>query len=177
MKKYFAAAIVSIAVALIIFGCGATARTGKQSATNQTEKDKSDIAVSNSKIENGPTRQPEEKGGAPGRYEPPMNDKPIAGDGDVDQTQRAEVTRSALEFADKNIPDVKHIKVCYSKLYGGWYTLLYIQKGKKLSMQHWAWNAKSKEWEVVYQRKELSPSQMEFDLKSDVSGEKCYRVK
>ncbi len=97
--------------------------------------------------------------------------------GGVDQKERAQVNQAALEFVQKNVPDAKHIKTCYSKLYGGWYMLLYLEKGKKIWMQHWSWNQKSKEWEPVSQNKEISPKQLDFDLKGEVAGEKCFVLK
>ncbi len=116
-----------------------------------------------------------DKSAAGPEYEPPgptSTDK--LSDGGIDPKERDDVRQAALDFARKNVPDVKHIKICYSKLYGGWYMLLYVEKGKKLSMQHWSWNAKSKEWEIVYQQKNMSPKQLDFDLKGEVTGEKCY---
>lgn len=115
------------------------------------------------------------KGSEP-RYDPPgpPSHEKING---VDPVEKEEVSKAALEFAEKNIPGVKHLKICYSKLYGGWYLLIYSQKGKKISMQHWSWNQKSREWDIVYHRKEVTPQQLEFDLKGEVAGEKCFLLK
>jgi hypothetical protein len=44
-------------------------------------------------------------------------------------------------------------------------------------MGHWSWNAKTKEWEVIKQDKDFSPKQLEYELKGDVAGEKCFVLK
>jgi hypothetical protein len=90
--------------------------------------------------------------------------------------QKDEVNEAALKFA-KEVPDVKHVKTCFSRVYGGWYLLLYIEKGKKISLQQYSWNPKSREWEVVYHIKEVPQNQMEFHLKGEVGDEKCFVLK
>lgn len=89
---------------------------------------------------------------------------------------KEEVNEAALKFA-KEVPDVKHVKTCFSRIYGGWYLLLYIEKGKKISLQQYSWNPKSREWEVVYHIKEVPPNQLEFHLKGEVGDEKCFVLK
>ena len=90
--------------------------------------------------------------------------------------QKEEINQAALKFA-KEIPNVKYIKTCFSKIYGGWYLLLYVEKGKKISLQQYSWNEKSKEWDVVYQVKEVPASQLEYHLKGEVGDEKCFLLK
>ena len=90
--------------------------------------------------------------------------------------QREEINEAALKFA-KEVPDVKHIKTCFSRIYGGWYLLLYIEKSKKISLQQYSWNPKSREWEVVYHIKEVPANQLEFHLKGEVGDEKCFVLK
>lgn len=91
---------------------------------------------------------------------------------------RDEIEASALEFA-KNFPNVQHVKICYSKLYGGWYLFLYIEKGKKRSLHHYAWNPRSSEWEIIETFKEdrIPKTQWKFHLKGELPGEKCYILK
>jgi hypothetical protein len=113
---------------------------------------------------------------------PPPDYKPSrAGDieGPPDLSFNAEINQSALDFA-KNIPNVKHAKTCFSKVYGGasgWYLILYIQKGKKITLEQYSWSPGTKEWEFSYGPKEVSADQLEFQLKGEVPGEKCFRLK
>ncbi len=86
-----------------------------------------------------------------------------------------EINDSALKFA-KNIPNVKHVKTCYSHMYGEWNLYLYVPRGKKISYQQFLWNKESQEWETVY-GKGLTPSQVEFHLKGEVGDEKCFILK
>jgi len=90
--------------------------------------------------------------------------------------QKEEISQAALKFA-KEIPNVKYVKTCFSKIYGGWYLLLYIEKGKKISLQQYSWNDKSREWDVVYQVKEVPSGQLEHHLKGEVDDEKCFILK
>lgn len=90
--------------------------------------------------------------------------------------QKEEINQAALKFA-REIPNVKHIKTCFSKVYGGWYLLLYIESGKKISLQQYSWNEKSKEWDVVYHVKEVPEKQLEHHLKGEVGDEKCFILK
>ncbi len=90
--------------------------------------------------------------------------------------EKEEINQAALKFA-KEIPNVKYIKTCFSKIYGGWYLLLYVEKGKKISLQQYSWNGKSKEWDVVYQVKEVPANQLEYHLKGEVGDEKCFLLK
>jgi len=105
---------------------------------------------------------------------PPRDDK--AALGSIDLAQKEEVNDQALKFA-KNVPGVEHIKTCYSKLYGGWYLFLYLKKGKKISVQQYSWNPKTKEWDIIYYLKELAPERLEYHLKGEVDDEKCFVLK
>lgn len=101
---------------------------------------------------------------------------PAQGDTSMDMIEKDEVNRHALEFA-KQIPNVKHIKTCFSKLYGGWYMLLYIQKGKKIALDQYSWSKVTKEWEIVYRLKEIPAKQLEAHVKGEVGDEKCFVLK
>jgi len=90
--------------------------------------------------------------------------------------QKEEINQAALRFA-REIPNVRHIKTCFSKVYGGWYLLLYIESGKKISLQQYSWNEKSQEWDVVYHVKEVPEKQLEHHLKAEVGDEKCFILK
>lgn len=90
--------------------------------------------------------------------------------------QKDEINAAALQFA-KEVPNVKHIKTCFSTVYGGWYLLLYIEKNKVISLQQYSWEPRTKEWDFVYQLKELPAKQVEFHLKGEVGDEKCFILK
>lgn len=171
--------IIIIAFALA-GGCGTSQRHTKPSL-DQTAGSKSPAAAADTSQNNAGDRQKPGQAPVPPpepRYEPPgPTDRDRLLEGGVDPREKAEVTESALEFARKNVPGAKHLKVCYSKLYGGWYMLLFTQKGKKISKEHFSWNQKTKEWEVLVQTKDVSPQQLEFELKGDVAGEKCFLLK
>lgn len=95
----------------------------------------------------------------------------------VDTREREEIKESALKFA-KEIPNVKHMKTCFSKEFGGWYLIVYTQKGKKYSPQHFAWNPRTLEFEPSAPSR-LLLTQKELDMQLDVTikGETCFRLK
>lgn len=90
--------------------------------------------------------------------------------------QRPEINQAALDFA-AHVPNVKYVKTCFSKLYGGWYLILYVTRGKRTSLQQYLWNPKSKEWEIVYILKEIPEDQVEYHVKGEVGDEKCFVLK
>lgn len=98
------------------------------------------------------------------------------GESGVDLIEKDEVNRLAMEFA-RLIPNVKHVKTCFSKLYGGWYMLLYIQKGKKIALDQYSWSPVTKEWEIIYRLKEIPVKQLEAHVKGEVGDEKCFVLK
>jgi hypothetical protein len=111
-------------------------------------------------------------------YAPPPPPESSAEKAAMDSGLKEEVNEAALEFA-KSLPGVKHIKTCYSKLYGGWYLFIYTEKekGKKYSLYQYSWDRKAKEWLVIYHLKELPPERLEFHLKGEVDDEKCFVLK
>lgn len=94
----------------------------------------------------------------------------------TESIERQEINRAALEFA-KEMPDVLHVKTCYSKIFGGWYLDLFLKKGKKKALQHYTWNPSTKEWEVSLPVKELTDENLDFHLKGQVGDEKCTVLK
>ncbi|MEW6140720.1 MAG: hypothetical protein AB1733_21060 [Thermodesulfobacteriota bacterium] len=91
--------------------------------------------------------------------------------------EREEVNKAALEFA-KGIPEVLHIKTCFSKMFGGWYLDLFIKKTKKTAaIQNYAWNPTTREWEVSVKAKEIPLNEVENYLKGQVGDEKCSILK
>lgn len=111
----------------------------------------------------------------PPDYKPPPLSEGLL-EGPPDLSWKDEVNASALEFS-KSIPRVKHVKTCFSKLYGGWYFILYTEKAKKIGLEQYSWNGKSKEWEPSFQLKEIPPKQLEYHLKGEVDDEKCFVLK
>jgi hypothetical protein len=175
------AAAVSIAVALIL-GCTQAFRLAKPSIEGQAPPAGTGPAGSDtSKVPTVKDKKPEFKAAAPPpEYGPPpppppekLSEKPI------DRAAQAEVSDAALSFA-KSIPDVKHIKVCHSKLYaGGWYLFLYIpkEKGKKFWLHQYSWNERTKEWEAIPPRTEVPADRIDQHLKVELEDEKCFVLK
>jgi hypothetical protein len=93
-----------------------------------------------------------------------------------DMSLRQEVNQAALEFAE-NIPHMKVVKTCYSKLYGGWNLFLYVARGKKISLQQFQWMPKTKEWEPTMQHKDIPEEQLKYHIKTEVGDEKCFVLK
>ncbi|MGO9119654.1 MAG: hypothetical protein ACLQPD_18840 [Desulfomonilaceae bacterium] len=112
---------------------------------------------------------------APPDYKPPSLSEGLL-EGPPDLSWKDEINASALEFG-KSIPNVKHVKTCFSKLYGGWYLILYTEKAKKIGLEQYSWNAKSKEWEPSFQLKEIPAKELEYHLKGEVDDEKCFVLK
>jgi hypothetical protein len=90
--------------------------------------------------------------------------------------EKEEINASALEFA-KGIPNVKHVKTCFSRMFGGWYLHLYVAKGKKIALQHYSWNPVSREWDVSMAVKELPLENLEHHLRGEVGDEQCSVLK
>jgi len=104
-------------------------------------------------------------------------EKASAGDPVPDSTAKEEINRAALEFAGK-LPNVKHVKTCYSNMYSEWNLYLYAQRGKKLSYQQYLWNKQLQQWErePLY-KKDLQANQLEFHVRGEVGDEKCFVLK
>jgi len=90
--------------------------------------------------------------------------------------EKEKINASGLEFA-KGIPNVKHIKTCFSRMFGGWYLHLYVTKGKKVALQHYTWNPGSREWDVSMAVKELPLENLERHLRQEVGDEQCTVLK
>jgi len=173
----FAAVFVSLV--LCAYGCVPGLQMTKPAADGPAPEGKSEAPAG------APTdtaRQPDKKADAqvppPPDYKPPALSEGLL-EGPADLSWKDEVSASALEFA-KNIPNVKHAKICFSKLYGGeggWYLLLYVEKAKKIGLQQYSWSPKYKEWEPSFQLKEIPAKQVELHLKGEVQDEKCFILK
>ena len=136
---------------------------GPSSATQQSDKDK----MADNQLPPPPS----------GSNPPALSEGLLEGAPDL--SWKDEISASALEFT-RNVPNVKHAKICFSKLYGGeggWYLILYVEKAKKIGLQQYSWNPKYKEWEPSFQLKEIPQKQVEFHLKGEVQGEKCFVIK
>jgi hypothetical protein len=113
-------------------------------------------------------RAPQEKSRAVARRALPATPRELR--------EKDEINQSALEFA-KAIPDVQHVKTCFSRIFGGWYLHLYVKKGKNISLQHYTWNHTTREWEVSLAVKELPVGELERHLRSEVEDEMCTVLK
>lgn len=164
-----------ILAALLLQGCV----PGLQSAKNPPDGDAApqpeQADTAKAPAPSGPGVDQAAPSPPPDYIPPPPPDREKIVEGSVDLRMKDEVNEAAMRFA-KEIPNVKYIKTCYSKLYGGWYLMLYLAKGKKISMEQFSWNGKSKEWEVAGQF-EVPPKQLEYHLKGEVADEKCFRLK
>ncbi|MBI5572845.1 MAG: hypothetical protein HY914_23075 [Desulfomonile tiedjei] len=107
---------------------------------------------------------------------PPLPDEEKVLAGRPGLHQRSEINQAALDFA-QNYPHVKYVKTCFSKLYGGWYLILYVARGKKTDLQQFSWNDTSKEWEPVFRQENLPKEQIEYHVKGEVGDEKCFVLK
>ncbi len=167
--------LVSISLILATFGCTPSLQMTKPSSTESPGPEKpasaSDKSTASASEKPGETQIPP----PPPDYKPPsLSDGPLEGPPDL--SWKDDINAAALEFA-KNFRNVKHVKTCFSKLYGGWYLILYIEKAKKVGLHMYSWDAKSREWEPSFQQEEIPPKQLEFQVKGEVEGEKCFVLK
>ena len=111
-------------------------------------------------------------------YKPPRSQDGTApaDESFVESGMKLEIDEAALRFA-KEIPNVQHVKTCFSKLYGGRYLLLYVKQGKKTLEHQYSWDAENKQWKVSLAPKEVPPNLLEFHLKGEVADEKCFLLK
>lgn len=183
MKSYRGLFIFFVPMALLIlFGCVSVFKNTK--AANQPTADQQAKTSSEQPKQDQTAKKPMDEElkkllapPPPPQYNPPPQDEPQAsGETIIDPMEREQVSRSALDFAT-HMKNVKHVKICYSKLYGGWYLMLYVAKGKKTALDQYSWNKKSQEWEIVYHLKEIPQKQVEFHLKGEVGDEKCFVLK
>ena len=173
---------LAVAGTLVVVGCVSALKSVKQpneEAGKQTAKASTESAGQAESPKKGSDEELKKLLATP----PPPHYTPPAGgeqkgsaESLVDQGEKEQVSKAALDFAG-HIKNVKHVKICYSKLYGGWYLMLYLQKGKKVSLDQYSWNKKSQEWEIVYHLKEIPQKQIEFHLKGEVGDEKCFVLK
>ena len=173
----FAAVFVSLLLA--VSGCVPGLQMAKPAAEGPAPEAKNGTPAAAPKdSERPPDKTADAQTPPPPDYKPPALSEALL-EGSPDLSWKDEISASALEFA-KNIPNVKHAKICFSKLYGGaggWYLILYVEKAKKIGLQQYSWHPKYKEWEPSFQLKEIPPKQVEFHLKGEVEGEKCFVIK
>lgn len=180
MKSYRGLLVVFVCtVVLVVIGCVSALKGVKQpdeasqkespkASTEQTKTEQDEKKATAEELKRLLTPPP------PPQYKPPAaGDQKTASEAVIDPTEKEEVSRAALEFAG-HVKNVKNVKICYSKLYGGWYLMLYVQKSKKISLDQYSWNRKSQEWEIVYHLKEIPQKQLEFHVKGEVGDEKCF---
>ena len=83
---------------------------------------------------------------------------------------------SSLQLAAK-FDDVLHVKTCYSKMFGGWYSLIYHKKNGTIQLSQFAWVKKSKKWKLMYINKNISEKQLETLLTVPVADEICSTLR
>ena len=62
-------------------------------------------------------------------------------------------------------------------MFGGWYLLIYVKNKGKYDLNQYAWNRKTREWELVYITKGIEVKRLEVQLKVPVVDEKCFLLK
>lgn len=167
-------AVTLIFLAPIMSGCVPGLQTSKPSGGEggpASAKEPGNVAGTTDKNVEGKLPPP-----PPGYTPSSTGDKEARFEGPEDLSLREEINQSALDFA-KNVSHVRHIKTCFSKLYGGWYLILYIEKGKRIALEQYSWNPKTREWEIVFSQKEVPREQLQFHLKGEVNDEKCFVLK
>lgn len=167
--------------ATIILGCTPFLKSSKPEVSQEesvTEQPSSDQEIRREEPSRPPVARPEgERPPGPGSLVGRQDlGKPAPPASTTEVMEKEEINRAALEFA-KEIPDVLHVKTCYSKIFGGWYLDLFLKKGKKKALQHYTWNPATKEWEVSLPVKELTDENLDFHLKGQVGDEKCTVLK
>lgn len=180
MKTHHLPVIATLGAVILIVGCTA----GMKSLVSPTTPDQpprvAGPAVGQDATASRPTPPspsgPEERSGTPLKYAPPTAPDQKQTPPTLDLGEKDEVNQAGLKFAE-NIAGVKHVKTCYSRLYGGWYLFLYLQKGKQISLQQYSWNRKTKEWEVIYHLKSIDAEKLEHHLKTELDDEKCFVLK
>lgn len=90
--------------------------------------------------------------------------------------EKDKINEAAVKFANE-IPNVKHVKTCFSKMFGGWYLDVFVTKGKKIIKQHYSWNPVTREWDISLAPKEVPEDKLEYHLKGEVRDERCSVLK
>jgi hypothetical protein len=180
MKRFFSSLVAAIVAAALISSC----IPGLRSSRTAPEPSRpAPLRPGQAPLDTAKALKPLEKptADAPGTAQPdlkssslPDEEKVLAGRPGLHQ--RSEINQAALDFAQHH-PHVKHVKTCFSKLYGGWYLILYVARGKNIDLQQFSWNDSSKEWEPVFRQKNLPKEQLDYHVKGEVGDEKCFILK
>jgi hypothetical protein len=174
-------AMTAVIGATVILGCAPALKSSKLEAPQEqsrTEQPSSEQGIRPEEPASAPEARPQGK-------HPPVPGSPVGREDlgkpappatHTEVMEKQEVNKAALEFA-KEMPDVLHVKTCYSKMFGGWYLDLFLKKGKKKAIQHYTWNPTTKEWEVSLPVKEVTDENLDYYLKGQVGDEKCTVLK
>lgn len=177
--SYFPLKGLVLATVLLIAGCPYGLKSLKQPTTDPARQT---AAEPQGGSEPTPDSTPKKTGAAkappPPDYAPPPPPPEDKGaDVKVDLSRKTEVSDAALAFA-KGLPDVKHVKICHSRLYGkGWYLFLYTDKAKKIYLQQYSWNERTREWDANPLRIEVPREKLEHHLQVELDDEKCFVLK
>lgn len=169
MKLFFSLVAASLAL-VVAYGCVPGLKGSKNQPNTQ------EIKAQGPEGQGGPLSPNRQPAAGPQPQAPRPGPNTIA-EGTSDFLLKDEINRSALEFAGKSVPNLKHVKTCYSQVYGGWNLFVYVQRGKKISFHQYLWNKESQEWEPNFHQKDLPANQLEFHLKGEVGDEKCFVLK
>jgi hypothetical protein len=168
-------AVALILSALILLGCVPGLQTVKPTPEGSVAPPTGQAEGAKAPEPSGQAADKSTSPPAPTYAPPPPPDKEKVSEAAVDLRMKDEVNEAAVKFA-KEIPNVKYMRTCYSKWFGGWYLILYRQQKKNFLLQQFQWNDRSKEWEPSYNKK-LTTKEAEAQLKVEVAGEKCFRLK
>jgi len=174
----FAVAALAFSAMILIVGCTA----GMKSLVSPSASDlPSKVAPPPGREGPGASRPaPEGRSGPRPEYAPPEPPDQTRQPPTVNLSEKDEVVQAGLKFAEKSVAGVKHAKTCYSRLTGMWYLFLYVPKGKRVMVQQWAWNTRTKEWEHIHtgsKGNEIEADKHDYHLKSELPDEKCFPVK
>lgn len=178
--SYFALKGLAFASILLIAGCPYGLKSLKQPSTDPARQTAAEPqGGSGSAPASAPKKSSAVKAPPPPDYAPPLPPPPEEKGSDVkvDLSRKTEVSEAALAFA-KGFPDVKHVKICHSRLYGkGWYLFLYTDKAKKIYLQQYSWNERTREWDAMPLRLEVAREKLEHHLQVELDDEKCFVLK
>ncbi len=170
MKRYLYCALLALIAAGVITGCVSRMMSTKPDAEGQqapVAQESEESTAEEAGKEALPIPAPEEY--AP----PPPPDAATVQRAAVDLRNKDEIQDAALKFAD-NFKGILNVKICYSKLYGGWYLFLYGKKAEQIRVQQFSWDEKTGEWEVIYRDRMIPEDKLELDLKTEVDDETCF---
>jgi hypothetical protein len=168
--------LLSFLSALGTVGCVPGLRSTKSNSPPEAVADAKEVPAASTKGQGVPKKELDRL-----LATPPPPDKLVPGHKRPliklsDLSGQEEVRKAALRFA-QGLKNVKHVRVCYSKAYGGWFLLTYVPGGKKTVQQEYSWNKDTKEWELSGSQRAFPTKDLDSYLKSELPDEKCILLK